>query len=184
MGRWVEGTWAHGNWDEDRWANGPRIWIEDPVGGRGRWHPAIYRHPLRQREDDIEEQLEDAARLAMLQQLVEARGVQRAKREYEKRIEDARALSLMSAQRNAAVARDPLHRPLPVAAATFKKELGEERRPGNVLSPEQKLKLETMQRDGALAAANTARDAERERQEQIKRTRLDNLKKARKASRK
>src|SRR4030042_1528378 len=90
----------------------PGEFTPEPIpGGRGRPRPSVYPIPFHPREDDIEEQLERAAHEAMLQQLTEARGVQHAKRLYDKQIEDARALSLLSAQRSAAISNDPLHRP-------------------------------------------------------------------------
>jgi predicted Holliday junction resolvase-like endonuclease len=156
---------------------------EVPQGGRGKRHPSVYHVPFHPREDDIEDQLAEAAHEAMLQQLVEARGVQRATREYDKRIEDARSLSLLSAQRNAAIAHDPLHRPLPTAAASLQKHLKQERERPSILPKNMQDELLRMKRDAALQEANRVREEKKKREEEIRQKRLQNLAKARKARR-
>jgi hypothetical protein len=146
--------------------------------------PSVYHVPYHKRDDDLDEQLEDAAREAMLQQLAEARGVAAANRMYEKRIEDQRALSLLSAQRNAAVSRDPLHRPLPTAAASAQKDLKAQRATEPHMPERVRGELDTARRDAALADAQAASEAKRKREEEIRQARLKNLEKARKARRK
>ena len=152
-------------------------------GGRGKRRPSVYHVPFHPREDDIEEQLERAAHEAMLQQLTEARGVARANREYEKRGEDARALSLLSAQRSRAIGSDPLHRPLPVTAASLQKHLRQERERPSVLPKNMQDELLHMKRDAALQEANRVREEKKKREEEIRQKRLQNLAKARKARR-
>jgi len=152
--------------------------------GFGRRRPSVYYVPFHQREDDLDEQLEDAAREAMLQQLAEARGVAAANRLYQKQIDDSRRLSLLSAQRNAAVMQDPLHRFLPKAGATAQKEIKAQRVTAPHLPPPVKDKMDGLRRDAALADAQAAAEAKRKREEEIRQTRLKNLAKARKAKRK
>jgi hypothetical protein len=154
------------------------------AGGRAHPRPSVYYVPFHPREDDIEEQLEQAAHLAMLQQLTEARGVQAAQRLYDKRIEDARALSLLSARRNATMAADPLHRPQPVTAASLQKQLKQERERPSILPKNMQDDLLKMKRDAALQEANRVRTENKRREEEIQRTRLANLEKARKARKK
>ena len=156
---------------------------EVPQGGRGKRHPSVYHVPFHPSEDDTEEQLERAAHEAMLQQLTEARGVARANREYEKRGEDARALSLLSAQRSRAIGSDPLHRPLPVTAASLQKHLRQERERPSVLPKNMQDELLHMKRDAALQEANRVREEKKKREEEIRQKRLQNLAKARKARR-
>jgi predicted Holliday junction resolvase-like endonuclease len=156
---------------------------EVPHGGRGKRRPSVYHVPFHPREDDIEEQLERAAHEAVLQQLTEARGVARANREYEKRGEDARALSLLSAQRSRAIGSDPLHRPLPVTAASLQKHLRQERERPSILPKNMQDDLLHMKRDAALQEANRVREEKKKREEEIRQKRLQNLAKARKARR-
>jgi len=151
------------------------------VGGPGKRGPSVYYVPFHQREDDIEEQVADAVRELQLQQLAAARGTALANRLEQKRIDDARALSLMSAQRSRAMASDPLHRPQPVTAASLKKRLRQERERPSILPQEMRDDLAKMQRDAALEAANKAREEKKRREEEIRQTRLKNLEKARKA---
>jgi len=153
------------------------------VGGRGKRHPSIYHVPFHPREDDIEEQLERMAHEAMLQRMAEARGVQRATREYDKRIEDARALSMLSLQRQNRIDADPLHRPMPVAAASLQKHLKQERERPSILPQPMKDALTQMKRDAALQEANRVREEKKRREEETYKTRLANLKKARKVKR-
>lgn len=150
-------------------------------GGRGKPHPSVYYVPLHPREDDIEEQLERMAHVAMLQQLAEARGVQRANREYDKRIEDARALSMLSLQRQNRIDNDPLHRPAPATAASLQKHLKQERERPSILPKNMQDELLKMKRDAALEEANRVRSENKRREEEIRQTRLKNLEKARKA---
>lgn len=157
---------------------------EQAPGRRGRPRRQEYYPHLRQREDDIEEQLERAAREAMLQQLAEARGVALANRLEQKRIEDARAMSMLSMQRQNRIDADPLHRSVPVQAATMQKQLRQEREKGDILPQEMKDGLLRMKQDAALEEANRVRAEKKAREEEIQRTRLKNLKKARKAKRK
>ena len=151
------------------------------AGGHRR---SVYYVPFHPREDDIEEQLERMAHEAMLQQLTEARGVQRAKREYDKRIEDARALSMLSLQRQNRIDGDPLHRQLPVAAASMQKHLKQERERPSILPKNMQDDLLKMRRDAALQEANRVRAENKQREEEIRQTRLKNLERARKAKKK
>lgn len=153
-------------------------------GGRGKPRPSPYWPPPQPSEDDIEEQLAQVEYLAMLQRLGAARGVKLAQRLYQKGIDDARALSLLSAQRNAAIAADPLHRPRPMTAASLQKHLREEREKPNVLPPGMGEKLAQMKRDAALEEANRVQQEKRQREEEIRKNRLANLEKARKARQK
>jgi hypothetical protein len=158
--------------------------VESLPGGRGKPRPSPYWPPPRYREDDIEEQLERAAHEAMLQQLAEARGVALAQRLEQKRIEDARALSMLSMQRQNRIDADPLHRPTPVQAATLQKQLRRERERGDILPQNMKDDILRMKREAALEEANRVRAEKKQREEEIQRTRLKNLEKARKARRK
>jgi hypothetical protein len=121
---------------------------------------------------------------AMLQQLTEARGVQQANRLYDKRIEDARALSMLSMQRQNRIAADPLHRPLPTTAASMQKQLRQERERPSILPKNMQDDLLKMKRDAALQEANRVREENKRREEEIRQTRLKNLEKARKAKKK
>jgi hypothetical protein len=120
----------------------------------------------------------------MLQQLAEARGVALANRLEQRRIEDARALSLLSMQRQNRIDDDPLHRPVPVQAATLQKQLRQERTPGDILPQSMKDELLYMKQRAALEEANRVKAEKKAREEEIQRTRVKNLEKARKAKRK
>jgi hypothetical protein len=161
-------------------------WLEiiAPGGGRGKLHPSVYHVPFHPREDDIEEQLERMAHLAMLQQLTEARGTQAAQRLYDKQIADARALAMLSMQRQNRIDGDPLHRQTPVTAASLQKQLKQERERPSILPKNMQDDLLKMKRDAALQEANRVRAENKRREDEIQRTRLENLEKARKARRK